>query len=33
MKISPMDIQMQTFGREMRGYDRADVHTYLSLVA
>ena len=33
MKISPMDIQRQTFGREMRGYNRADVQSYLNLVA
>jgi cell division initiation protein len=33
MKISPMDIQKQTFGRKLRGFDPEDVKTYLSLVA
>jgi cell division initiation protein len=33
MKISPMDIQRQTFGRTFRGYDQDDVRTYLNLVA
>jgi len=33
MKISPMDLQRQTFGREFRGYSREDVRTYLNLVA
>ena len=33
MKISPMDIQRQTFGTKLRGFDREDVRTYLNLVA
>ncbi len=33
MKISPMDIQKQTFDGQMRGYDKEEVRTYLSLVA
>jgi cell division initiation protein len=33
MKISPMDLQRQTFGRQFRGYDKEDVRTYLNLVA
>ena len=33
MKISPMDIQRQIFGRKLRGYDRDEVRTYLNLVA
>ncbi len=33
MKISPMDIQKQTFGRAFRGYDPEEVRTYLNLVA
>jgi cell division initiation protein len=33
MKISPMDIQRQTFAARMRGYDREEVRTYLNLVA
>jgi len=33
MKISPMDIQKQTFGRKLRGFDPEDVKTYLNLVA
>jgi cell division initiation protein len=33
MKISPMDIQRQTFGRKLRGYDRDEVRTYLNLIA
>ena len=33
MKISPMDIQKQTFGRKLRGLDPEDVKTYLNLVA
>lgn len=33
MKISPMDIQRQTFGGRFRGFDREEVRTYLSLVA
>jgi cell division initiation protein len=33
MKISPMDIQRQTFTRRFRGIDREEVRTYLALVA
>jgi len=33
MKISPMDIQRQTFARRFRGFDREEVRTYLALVA
>ena len=33
MKISPMDLQRQTFGLQLRGYDKEDVRTYLNLVA
>jgi len=33
MKISPMDLQRQTFGREFRGYSKEDVRTYLNLLA
>lgn len=33
MKISPMDIQRQTFGRRFRGFDREEVRAYLALVA
>ena len=33
MKISPMDIQRQTFGSRFRGLDREEVRTYLALVA
>ena len=33
MKISPMDIQRQTFGTRWRGYDDAEVRTYLNIVA
>ncbi len=33
MKISPMDIQRQAFGRRFRGFDRDEVRTYLHLVA
>jgi cell division initiation protein len=33
MKISPMDIQRQAFGRRFRGYDPEEVRTYLTLVA
>jgi cell division initiation protein len=33
MKISPMDIQKQTFAGQMRGYDKEEVRSYLSLVA
>jgi cell division initiation protein len=33
MKISPMDIQRQTFAAGWRGYDKEEVRTYLGLVA
>ena len=33
MKISPMDIQRQIFGRKLRGYDAEEVRTYLNLVS
>jgi cell division initiation protein len=33
MKISPMDIQRQIFGRKLRGYDQDEVRTYLNLVS
>ena len=33
MKISPMDIQRQAFGRRFRGFDQDEVRTYLLLVA
>ena len=33
MKISPMDIQRQTFARRFRGFDQDEVRTYLHLVA
>jgi cell division initiation protein len=33
MKTSPMDIQRQTFGSRWRGYDDAEVRTYLNIVA
>jgi cell division initiation protein len=33
MKISPMDIQRQTFNRVMRGLDAEEVRAYLTLVA
>jgi cell division initiation protein len=33
MKISPMDIQRQTFGNRLRGFDRDEVRAYLNLVA
>ena len=33
MKISPMDIQRQAFGRKMRGLDADEVRTYLNIVA
>jgi cell division initiation protein len=33
MKISPMDIQRQVFGKTFRGYNQEDVRTYLNLVA
>jgi len=33
MKISPMDIQRQVFGRRWRGYDGDEVRAYLNIVA
>ena len=33
MKISPMDIQRQVFSARMRGFDKDEVRTYLTLVA
>jgi cell division initiation protein len=33
MKISPMDIQRQTFARTFRGFEPEEVRTYLALVA
>jgi cell division initiation protein len=33
MKISPMDIQRQTFGRRLRGVDPEEVRAYLNIVA
>jgi cell division initiation protein len=33
MKISPMDLQRQTFAQKWRGYDSAEVRTYLNIVA
>src|SRR5262245_65853009 len=33
MKISPMDIQRQTFNQKLRGFDRDEVRAYLTLVA
>jgi cell division initiation protein len=33
MKIAPMEIQKQQFGRRFRGYDRDEVRSYLHLVA
>jgi cell division initiation protein len=33
MKISPMDIQRQTFVKAFRGFSQEDVRTYLNLVA
>jgi cell division initiation protein len=33
VKVSPMDIQKQVFGKRLRGYDRDEVRTYLSYVA
>jgi cell division initiation protein len=32
MKISPMDIQRQSFNRRYRGFDREEVRAYLNLV-
>ena len=33
MKISPMDIQRQSFGRKVRGLDPEEVRAYLNIVA
>ena len=33
MKISPMDIQRQSFGRKVRGVDPDEVRAYLNIVA
>ena len=33
MKISPMDVQRQSFRRVLRGFDREEVRTYLNIVA
>ena len=33
MKISPMDIQRQAFGRKLRGLDAEEVRAYLNIVA
>ena len=33
MKISPMDIQKQTFAQRLRGFDQDEVRAYLSIVA
>jgi cell division initiation protein len=33
MKISPMDIQRQTFGKKVRGLDPDEVRAYLNIVA
>lgn len=33
MKISPMDLQRQTFAQKLRGFDPAEVRTYLTIVA
>ncbi len=33
MKISPMDIQRQTFGQRFRGLDPDEVRAYLNIVA
>ena len=33
MKITPMEIQRQTFSKRLRGYDPEEVRTYLNLVA
>ena len=32
MKISPMEIQRQTFSKRLRGYDPDEVRTYLNLI-
>ncbi len=33
MKISPMDIQRQTFGRRLRGFDRDEVRSFLAVIS
>ncbi|HET9314587.1 MAG TPA: DivIVA domain-containing protein [Vicinamibacteria bacterium] len=33
MKILPMDIQRQSFGQKLRGFDREEVRAYLAIVA
>jgi len=33
MKISPMDVQRQTFATRMRGFDRDEVRSYLNLLS
>ena len=33
MKILPMDIQRQSFGQKLRGFDQEEVRAYLSIVA
>jgi len=33
MKISPMEIQRQSFSRALRGFDRDEVRSYLTLLA
>lgn len=33
MKVNPMDIQKQIFGKRWRGFDRDEVRTYLNYVA
>jgi cell division initiation protein len=33
VKVSPMDIQKQVFGKRLRGYDKDEVRTYLTYVA
>lgn len=33
MKITPMELQRQTFSKRLRGYDPEEVRTYLNLVA
>jgi cell division initiation protein len=33
MKILPMDVQRQSFGLRMRGFDQEEVRTYLTIVA
>jgi cell division initiation protein len=33
VKVNPMDIQKQTFGKRWRGFDRDEVRTYLNYLA